>query len=262
MKIYSVEITSRCNLKCSYCPQPEMNRAKEHMPLSLFERILDYPFANDIVIGHMFGEALLHPDLLEMTRLCRRRGLGFGFSTNAVAMTEPLLQQLLDAGLAWLVISFHNRHGRFWYDYLKATHPQLPVYPSELSLLHDWGGQIDTAQSRNRTKPIRPGYAGENPGSDCIFHAKQWGTISAQGQLLACCLDAEAKSSIGPILDLSVTDFERMPNDIYFDLCRACPKRGPSEEVEAEAAFLREAAADALDRMRARSAQPTAETAS
>ena len=40
--IKQIEITTRCNLKCPYCPSPTMSRKKEDMSLPVYLRALEW----------------------------------------------------------------------------------------------------------------------------------------------------------------------------------------------------------------------------
>ncbi|HAI69045.1 MAG TPA: hypothetical protein DCM38_06355 [Gammaproteobacteria bacterium] len=222
MEIYAIELTSRCNLRCHYCPQPSMQRAKEDMPLEVFEKTLDYPFWKDVVAGHLFGEALLHPDLIDITRLCYERGLAFGFSTNAVLLEMDYLKKLIDAGLAWIMISFHIPRAKDWVEAIQKAFPKFPVLSSTLEIKHDWAGQVTSRRVVN--------YA--NLG-DCIFHTYNLVSISAQGEILPCCIDVEARHSMGSLFDLSPEAFVAKENKVWFDLCAQCHMRDNPENLDA-----------------------------
>jgi hypothetical protein len=217
MQIYAIEITSCCNLQCSYCPQPSMSRIKEHMSINLFEKAIDYSFIMDIVVGHLFGEALLHPELLKITRMCHERGLAFGFSTNTLLLNLTQLEALIDAGLSWIVISFHTPQAKIWVNTIKQAFPNLPVFTSPLETKHDWCGQVGSNKVENFKNFANQG--------DCIFHTYNLASITAQGYILACWLDASAKSRLGNLLDYSPREFELLNNEKWFELCEYCHLR-------------------------------------
>jgi hypothetical protein len=224
MKIYQIEITSRCTLKCEYCPHPTMKRAKEDMALAFFERALDYPFAYDVVTAHHFGEPLLHQDIVTMCRMSFERGLAFGFSTN-LNVRRPLdtVGRLVDAGLGWLKISFHNDIARQRAEEIQAAFPELPLIFETLERKHSWAGQVAVPWHSNQR--CVPGVM------DCEFHVFDHCVVSAQGRLLACCLDVEGRSDFGGLLDHSPEAFARLRNDVLFDLCASCPMCTPIEEL-------------------------------
>ena len=72
-RIY-IEITSSCNLKCSFCQ--ETLRSPHFMSVDEFAHTLQQirPYTNYIYL-HVKGEPLLHPQLDEILALCRRAGV-------------------------------------------------------------------------------------------------------------------------------------------------------------------------------------------
>jgi pyruvate-formate lyase-activating enzyme len=68
------------------------------------------------------GEPLLHPDLTLMTRRATTVGLQWGLFTNGHALTQPMLEELLDAGPRFMRISI-NAGGarRYEREYMLGT---------------------------------------------------------------------------------------------------------------------------------------------
>jgi len=227
MYIYQLELTSECNLGCGYCPHKKMKRAHEHMPLNTVERVLDYPFIENIVCGHHFGEPLLHPDILEIADICRRKGLAFGFSTNAVVLTIESFRELVEAGLSWLKISFHAAKGRAMYSLIRQQFPDFILLTSDLKLKHDWAGLVE-GEGLDK---------GRGKGA-CLFHRYNLGVISAQAEVLSCCMDAEGISSIGSVFDFTPGAFLAYKNDIRTPLCSSCPMRRNEDDLENEYRFI------------------------
>lgn len=223
MKIYALEVTSQCNLNCSYCPQPNMKREKQHINMKLYEQCLNYPFWHDIIIGHLFGEAFLHPQLEKIVQLSREKKLSFGFSSNMRDFDLDYFNKLLGLGLSWLVISYHIPEAKKWYEKLTQLYPDFPILSNALEKKHSWSGQVNSQKKAN----IKKNVLASNPEqhTDCIFHRYNLVSISSQGDIYACCLDAEGLSSQGSILDMSVQEFAQKENNIWFDLCHSCPLR-------------------------------------
>ena len=90
-----VEVTSRCNAACIYCPQPFLGR-KQHMPLGLFKNLLPYLGYIDLVYLQGWGEPLLNPDLFSMIRACKAKGKRVGFTTNGMLLDEETSARLID----------------------------------------------------------------------------------------------------------------------------------------------------------------------
>ena len=126
LRLASVEITQRCNLRCPYCDQPKSDR---DMPVAQFARLLDELVEEGIeAVALGGGEPTLHPDLPALLEAARRRGLRAGLTTNA---REPgLVMALADAGL---LESFGVSAGKGEWTTL-VSHPRAVV---NLLLLRD-----------------------------------------------------------------------------------------------------------------------------
>ena len=105
--IIVIETTNYCNLNCKMCPRRNMTRKLEHMKLPLFKKIVDecHEFAFDIGLD-LFGEPLLCPDIFEMIKYAKSKGVTTSMSTNAVFLTEENGRKILESGLDLLVIDF------------------------------------------------------------------------------------------------------------------------------------------------------------
>jgi len=97
----------RCNLACAYCneydetsppvPTPEM--------LDRIDRLAALGLSSLTFSG---GEPLLHPDLDQLIRRVRERGMLAGLLTNGFLLNEHRIQRLNEAGLDYLQISIDN----------------------------------------------------------------------------------------------------------------------------------------------------------
>ena len=110
-----VEVTSRCNAACIYCPQPSFYK-KQHMPFSLFKQLLPYIGYTNLVYLQGWGEPLLNPDLFAMIGACKAKGKRIGFTTNGMLLSEETIRRLVDletdiisVSLAGISPATHNR---------------------------------------------------------------------------------------------------------------------------------------------------------
>ena len=110
-----VEVTSRCNAACIYCPQPLLYR-KQHMPFSLFKQLLPYLGYTNLVYLQGWGEPLLNPDLFDMIHACKGKNKRVGFTTNGMLLSEDVIRRLIDletdiisVSLAGTSPATHNR---------------------------------------------------------------------------------------------------------------------------------------------------------
>ncbi|MFP3904250.1 MAG: radical SAM/SPASM domain-containing protein [Armatimonadota bacterium] len=120
----AIETTSRCNLRCPICPRDRMKRPPGDMTPEVFDAVVEELGEQDarnalhLVVLHFFGDPLMDPNIIERietlgSRLPHLRSLGslrdpmrgLSLSTNALLLSEGLVQPLLDSKLTWLGIS-------------------------------------------------------------------------------------------------------------------------------------------------------------
>ncbi len=182
------EITSKCNLKCEYCPQPTMKRPKDaFMSFDTFKKVIRYyrprwqPYC--VLFLHNFGEPLLHPGIIDFVKYASQNGILTGLSTNLLPMTSELYNGLLDAGLFYLSISKHSSV-RDRIEKQIATY-DLSKFPSveirERINNHDWAGQVKDSG----TKKVR------TTSEKCSFETNNDFVILPDGKINTCCVAAE-----------------------------------------------------------------------
>jgi MoaA/NifB/PqqE/SkfB family radical SAM enzyme len=97
----------RCNLACKYCN--EYDDFSKPVPMELmFRRVNKLGELGTSVITISGGEPLLHPELDEIIRHIRRRGIVAGMITNGYLLVPQRIERLNRAGLEWLQISIDN----------------------------------------------------------------------------------------------------------------------------------------------------------
>jgi MoaA/NifB/PqqE/SkfB family radical SAM enzyme len=97
-------VTRRCNLSCAYCT--EYDDVSPPVPLATLRERLDHlARLRVVVVALTGGESLLHPDLAEVVRLARARGLTPAVNTNGFLLTPEWIDALNEAGLYSLQIS-------------------------------------------------------------------------------------------------------------------------------------------------------------
>jgi len=97
----------RCNLDCTYCN--EFDDTSKPVPLDVLKNRLD--ILADIgtsVITISGGEPLMHPELDDLIRHIRNRGMIAGLITNGFFLNKERIERLNQAGLEHLQISIDN----------------------------------------------------------------------------------------------------------------------------------------------------------
>src|ERR1019366_10775107 len=93
--------TRRCNLSCTYCNEYD-DFSKPVPTETVIARINHLADLGTVIVTLSGGEPLLHPDLDEIIRAMRRRGLIAGMITNGYLLTPDRVQRLNRAGLDWM----------------------------------------------------------------------------------------------------------------------------------------------------------------
>ncbi|HLI29876.1 MAG TPA: radical SAM protein [Terriglobia bacterium] len=97
----------RCNLSCGYCN--EFDDFSKPVPIEeLRKRVNHLADLGSSIITISGGEPLLHPDLDDLIRAIRRRGMIAGLITNGYLLTPDRVQRLNRAGLDHMQISIDN----------------------------------------------------------------------------------------------------------------------------------------------------------
>jgi MoaA/NifB/PqqE/SkfB family radical SAM enzyme len=97
----------RCNIDCGYCN--EFDKVSKPVPLDEMVRRVDkLASLGTSVVAFSGGEPMLHPDLDEIIRAIRRRGMIAGLITNGYFLSPKRIQALNAAGLDYLQISIDN----------------------------------------------------------------------------------------------------------------------------------------------------------
>jgi len=101
----NIEITTRCNLRCSYCARTFLERHGTDMPKWMFLSILGLlPHAYRITLVGL-GEPLLHPQIVDFIGEASSRGRRVALVTNGMLLDAPLSHELLKAGLSSIAFS-------------------------------------------------------------------------------------------------------------------------------------------------------------
>jgi len=93
-----IEITNRCNFNCQMCIRHVWNAKPLDMDLALYRKIAEecFPLLKRLVL-YGFGEPFIHPHILEMLRIARKRLPNDGeilISTNGSLLTQQIAEKI------------------------------------------------------------------------------------------------------------------------------------------------------------------------
>ena len=224
VQIHQIEVTTKCNLRCKYCPHPKMQRPKEDMTWETFEKALMW-VRSFLAAGTQrelsftgIGESTMHPQFQDMLRAARALNVNMPivFSTNGLpTFTEEIAKtcQELNVGV---MVSLHRPEvaGKAIelckkYSILKYVNTQFADHA------FDWAGQVDN-------------WFVSAPKLVCEYLRSGWGVILFDGKITTCCLDAENKGVVGTVWD-DPGSLELLP----YSLCSSCHMSLPKGMVHA-----------------------------
>jgi MoaA/NifB/PqqE/SkfB family radical SAM enzyme len=142
-----VEITTRCNAECTYCPHGFFKSTK-NMSLDVFRKITPCLKKTGLIYLQGWGEPLMNENIFEMVKICKMKDRQVGFTSNGMLLNEDTIKELVDLKLDILCVSLagtssdtHNRL-RKGNDFNKIISNLLLLrdikekYNSELPRLH------------------------------------------------------------------------------------------------------------------------------
>jgi radical SAM protein with 4Fe4S-binding SPASM domain len=105
---FAIGLTGFCNLKCPFCPLTIMENAEgassasvRYMQDETLIRCLDQAATLGIsgVVFTFFGDALLHPRILDFIREAKQRNMQVSLHTNGNIMTQERARMLIESGI-------------------------------------------------------------------------------------------------------------------------------------------------------------------
>ena len=107
----TAELTYRCPLSCFYCSNPIQMSTKHE--LTTKEWVSTFSQARKlgcVQLGLTGGEPLMRHDLLQLVQETKKMGFYSNLITSAIGLTEKKIEQLKNAGLESVQISFQADH--------------------------------------------------------------------------------------------------------------------------------------------------------
>jgi len=102
-----IEVTTRCNASCHYCPRTTYRNLWDNRDLFLetFKTLL--PVIADTKMVHLqgWGEPFLHPHLFEMIARAKKTGCKVGTTTNGMLLDRQGIDRLVRSGIDHIAFS-------------------------------------------------------------------------------------------------------------------------------------------------------------
>ena len=108
-RVVQIEVTSRCETGCIFCPHDALSDrwVEGDLPLDLYrEKIVPYLDLFDLVYLQGWGEPMLHPHLWDMLSLAQEKACKTGFTTNGSYLQDDQNKRLVDLSVDMISVSF------------------------------------------------------------------------------------------------------------------------------------------------------------
>lgn len=117
-----VELCAHCDLRCSFCHIPTMERVKGRMTMDVFEKVAadtaevikQMPEADTPPVLRLFvyGESTLHPKFVEFVELTQEYGLAIQLNTNGNRLKREHVEALAKSKLSSLIFSIDGSNAK------------------------------------------------------------------------------------------------------------------------------------------------------
>lgn len=262
MKVFEIEVTNLCNADCLMCPRAGLTRPKGRMSWETFQTVADKVLAfgqTEMFSFSGFGEPMLNANLPRFISYVSPHARTI-LTTNGSRITENTIQDLLEARLDTMILSFNGadaetyehimRNLRFGQvqqalhqvrslsqgqlkllanvtvsNLTKGSLPAIKAYLNEAGIEH-----IIWAQCHSRGGTLDDRAICETPRpphtSRCDIFA---GTtfVAWDGLALACCHDLTGAGEIGELTRMLMTELEArrakiLEEGVDFPMCSDC----------------------------------------
>lgn len=194
--IHQIEISTRCNLRCKYCPHfPVLPRNKEDMSRETFLAAMDLVkyyvrqgTQTELSLTGI-GEAMLHPDFVEYATIARevigpQRMLTI--TTNGLLLTEEMAAAIAPLRPA-VFVSLHRPEKAGLAIEIAKRYGILAGFNSSFATsAFDWAG-------------AQKNWFVSAPKIPCEYLRAGWAVVLVDGRVATCCLDADGSSTIGTV---------------------------------------------------------------
>lgn len=212
--IHQIELSSRCNLRCTYCPSYRLARPKVDIELATFSKALRWAsfFESQHHHGELnlagIGESTLHPQFIELVRLARET-MGWAvrlvFATNGLLIDDALARALAPYKLDVYVSLHRPEKAQRAVQALLSAGILAGVSCDGAVNSTDWAGQVKW--------PVTSSQHGER----CTWYREGKVIVLADGRISRCSFDASGCGVLGTVDD----DLMQLHTSSY-ELCKTC----------------------------------------
>ena len=216
-RIYQIELTAECNMRCSYCPHPMMQREQGVMSSEVLEACIRRVARQGsyCLVLHHFGEPLLHPELRVRLAQVADAGLPIMLSTNALLLDDCWDVLLSIPTTIYVRISVHQWVSEPESNYFEAVKSWRKRAEGTNIRIADAGNFSEGKYFfHNWTEGVDDGW----DASKCVFIRENLGVVLWNGDIATCCADHEGATARLNILD---SDCDSRVSELW-SACATC----------------------------------------
>src|ERR1700733_797475 len=220
LKALEIEVNSRCNRSCSYCPvdvlpYPSVPREmSDDTFVRLHEQLAQVGYSGRISY-HFYNEPLLRKDLERLIRMSKAfmPSAKIVLFTNGELLNDQRYHTLRDAGVMYIVVTSHDNR----------THPprpnQIVQFPANLELTNRGGVlvKLPAATEIHRKTPC--------------FAASEMLIATVTGDIVLCYEDARRENILGNIRTQTLEQIWNSPTLVAWRLALEQGRRGEAAEI-------------------------------
>jgi hypothetical protein len=235
----NVELTSRCNVACSYCDVNRgLGRPARDLEPGVLERLLDQTPGLQALLPFQWGEPLLYEALDEAVAMAARRGVRTYLTTNGTLLDGDRLRRLARAGLTRLTVSLDGEPAT---HRARRGYAQAPILARlaearavrdrerlavglDVSMVADGSVADAVASFRTRMAPLAdrvqciPRLARGRRDRPCREPSRGVMVVLSDGSVTTCCADVRGELCLGHVDDGPPRSLYRGP--VYVELRR------------------------------------------
>lgn len=195
-EVHIIELTTRCNLRCRYCPSPQKLRPHEDMcwetfqqSLRFIQKLIDAGTQGEVALTGI-GEPTMYPRFIEAVAELRRvigPARQLTISTNGLLFDDALARELKPYR-PYVFVSLHRPEKAGIAVEAAKRHGMLAgVNASAATSAMDWAGQVKWYNS--------------HPPAACDYLKLGWAVVLVDGRVTQCCVDADGSGVTGTVWD-------------------------------------------------------------
>lgn len=261
-----IEITNRCNLRCSFCPGTR--RAPRTMTAEEFALVLEKLRGRvSYVYLHVMGEPLSHPQLAELLSLAAAQGMKVCITTNGTLLARQEETLLAAPTLHKISVSLHSFEGNHGAQERERTYLEEVWHFADraaaqgvivaLRLWNEGGAQSRNSaieaflreqcpgewiEARRGSFRLRerlyleraqkfdwPDLSAPDRGTQFCYGLRDQFGVLADGTVVPCCLDHEGDIALGNLFTHSLEEI--LEGERASTLRESFSRRQPAEEL-------------------------------